>query len=466
MGNPRRKRAGNRNDDPEAVFEPMMSPRLSPLTAACRRVPLRALAVLFAAGAGTAAAPAAAPTTAAARGATGDRILELGRGAVKTVNVRGSGLADAQPPAVTRVSARIAPKRSKRQAYNLTVVRKRINSTKAPQQVRYDARAALTSLDRVTRRSPARSQARREGEGALKVITQMARANRITAARLPIITATLNRNAEWWKQRKATRSGQRVQFDGSQMVWQLYAGSGLQLQWLGTFGHGNFLVGSGGDQARADLTALVDEALALAVPRAGGIAWEYMFPFGGGSPPWASGMAQATGIQVLSRAAAKLERPELLTAAKRALPLFEKEPPSGVASPDSTGTHFLIYSYARNQKVLNAMNQTVNGLYAYVLAAPTDLEARLLFLDGLTWLDKNLSRYDTGSWSRYQLGGGNASAHYHEVARGFLRTTCSLLGNDAKTPGGGPSGAYPPANICAMAERFANYQKKRAAKRR
>ena len=41
---------------------------------------------------------------------------------------------------------------------------------------------------------------------------------------------------------------------------------------------------------------------ALAVQRSKRfIAWEDAFAFGGGSPPWMSGMAQATGIQALAR---------------------------------------------------------------------------------------------------------------------------------------------------------------------
>ncbi len=39
------------------------------------------------------------------------------------------------------------------------------------------------------------------------------------------------------------------------------------------------------------------------------IAWEYMFHFGGGAPPWISGMAEATAIQALARAAVLLEEP-------------------------------------------------------------------------------------------------------------------------------------------------------------
>jgi len=49
------------------------------------------------------------------------------------------------------------------------------------------------------------------------------------------------------------------------------------------------------------------------------VAWEYMFHFGGGAPPWISGMADATGIQALGRAADLLDRPDYLKTARRAV---------------------------------------------------------------------------------------------------------------------------------------------------
>ncbi len=168
-------------------------------------------------------------------------------------------------------------------------------------------------------------------------------------------------------------------------------------------------------------------------------------------------MAEATGVQVLSRAATSLSRPELLDEAKSALGILKAPPPAGVQVIDPTGTHFLIYSFAPSQKVLNAMTQTVNGLYAYVLAQPADVDARLLLLEGLRWLDGNVDRYMTGSWSLYALGGPKATAHYQVVARDFLKTLCALLNKDAQTPGGGPTGAYPSAKICRAADTLTKY---------
>lgn len=392
------------------------------------------------------------------------KVLVLDGSTIRSKTLPGAELAgaDAAPSpgagTVAASAARAAPKKkkAKKKPYDLTVIRKAINNAGGAPNRRLDARAALTSVDRVFRASPKDSQAKRELENVLKNTTIMARGNRITAGRMLMLTETLKRNAQWWKQRQSTGSGQRVLFAGSQMVWQYYPGSGMQLQWLGTFGSGNGLYYSGAAHT-GELKSLVDEAIRLAVPRAGGIAWEYFFPFGGGSPPWVSGMAEATGIQVFSRASSKLAVPNYLTIARTAMTILKTPPPTGVQLVDSTGTFFLIYSYAPGEKVLNAMNQTVNGLYAYVLAAPDDVDARLLLLGGLQWLDANVNRYDTGKWTLYQLGGPAADVHYHTVAKDFLKTLCALLKTDATTPGGGPSGAFPSTRICAAADTWTKY---------
>jgi D-glucuronyl C5-epimerase C-terminus len=124
---------------------------------------------------------------------------------------------------------------------------------------------------------------------------------------------------------------------------------------------------------------------------------------------------------------------------------------------EASGTHFLLYSFERDQRVLNAHTQTLVGLYAYLLVAPDDLQARLAFLDGLRWLERNLPAYDTGRWSLYALSGQPASEHYHLLARDFLRTLCGLLRKDAVAPDGGPSGASDPTIVCAASERWTAY---------
>lgn len=324
------------------------------------------------------------------------------------------------------------------------------------------------------------SGARRIGMRApLAHLDRIAKEGRLTAGRVPALMLTVQRNREAWCCAPLPPNGQRRTFGRSPLVWQHYLGQGWQIQWLATFGKANALWSF--KKKDAELQALLDEAIALAAPRAGGIAWEYLFTFGGGSPPWASGMAQATGIQALSRAAVRLGRPEYFTAARQALGIFRRKPPTGVRVTVGPGrSHYLLYSFAPRQRVLNGFNQAVNGLHDFAALANDD-EGRELYARGVKQLARELPRYDTGGWSRYQLGGRASDVGYHKVARDFLRGLCERTradrtraqaaqgGGAAPGPDGGatptdPPAAAPdrsaptvvvdPAPFCAMADRF------------
>ena len=127
-------------------------------------------------------------------------------------------------------------------------------------------------------------------------------------------------------------AGQRVEFAGSQLVWEYYPGQGIQLQVLGTFGRANGLYSSGAGGYPA-LQQLMAEMIPLAAQRAGSLAWEYYFNFDGGGPPWTSAMSQATGLQALSHAYLATKDPSYLSVAGQALPLFGagRRPGSGPA---------------------------------------------------------------------------------------------------------------------------------------
>lgn len=301
-------------------------------------------------------------------------------------------------------------------------------------------------------------------------LEQVAARGLLTASRLPALMETVKRNRAWWASGPLLGNGQRVAISGSPLVWQYYAGQGLQIQWLGTFGKANALWSTTNTAKEATLRALLNEALRLASGRAGGIAWEYLFRFGGGRPPWASGLAQGTGIQALARSGVKLNEPRYIQAARRALGIFGKSPPSGVGAKTGAGAHYLIYSYARGLRVLNGFTQALNGLYDFAALA-NDAEGRALFARGEAQLRRELSRYDTGAWSRYALG-SDADLSYHTLARDFLRGLCSRLTAQNKgtqtgsTPTGGARTSVPlapvlpgvnPAPYCSAAERFTSY---------
>src|SRR5688572_23925355 len=193
--------------------------------------------------------------------------------------------------------------------------------------------------------------ARRAGlGGALENAELIAANGQLTPSRLPAVFLTVARNRQWWTTGTLLSNNQRVEFADSEIVWQNYSGQGIHIQVLGTFGRANGLWGSKDDEA---LRALLDEMLALASDRGGVMAWEYLFRFGGGSPPWASGMAQATGVQALARAAERLGAPGYREAAMRALALFETPVPVGVRADGPSGPHYLLYSFAPDLRVQN-----------------------------------------------------------------------------------------------------------------
>ena len=128
-------------------------------------------------------------------------------------------------------------------------------------------------------------------------VEAMAAKGQLVASRLPVVFATVERNRQWWTTQSLLGSSQRVSFTGSRLVWEYYPGQGIEIQWLATFGEANGYYNSHQTTALKEVL----EGVALATQRAGGIAWEYMFQFDGGLPPWTTGLSQGTAIQALSR---------------------------------------------------------------------------------------------------------------------------------------------------------------------
>lgn len=279
-----------------------------------------------------------------------------------------------------------------------------------------DAEATLRTLAG-TRRS--------ELDGVVSDLDAMAARGQLTGSRAPALLLTLARNVEYWRTGPLLGYNQRVGFPGSELVWQHYAGHGVQIQWLGTFGKLNGLW-SGGKRYDVRAGVLLDEILALATPRAGGLAWEYLFPFDGQQPPWVSSLAQGTGLQAMAREGVRLARPDVLAIAGRGLGIFQTPPPEGVRVDADGGAHYLQYSGLPQLQVLNGFVQSLVGLYDYARLTG-DTTAQLLFQQGDAAARVEVPRFDTGAWSLYSRGNGTTESDlgYHKLLRDFLTQLCA-----------------------------------------
>jgi hypothetical protein len=265
----------------------------------------------------------------------------------------------------------------------------------------------------------------RELGGVIADLDDMAARRQLTPSRLNPLFLTLQRNVEWWTTQRLLSSGERVSFPDSQLVWQLYPGHGLQIQWLGTFGKLNALYKQG---KRSDAAggALLDEVKGLASQRAGGLAWEYLFPFDGQKPPWVSSLAQGTGLQSMAREATRLKRQaEIFPIVTAGLGIFKTAPPTGVRIADGDGSHYLQYSGLPKLKIINGFIQSLVGLYD-VADLTGDPTAQELFQAGDVAGREEIGAFNTGAWSLYSRGSVSyeSNLNYHTLLRDFLVQLC------------------------------------------
>jgi D-glucuronyl C5-epimerase C-terminus len=287
------------------------------------------------------------------------------------------------------------------------------------------------------KRSVARLSGTRRTElsAVLANVQAIAAAGELSASRLPAVFLTLERNRAWWTSEPLLSSGERVSFPKSKLIWEYYPGQGIEIQWLATFGEGNGFFLSGHENA--NLRQLVAEAIPLASKRAGGIAWEYLFRFDGGAPPWTSGLSQGTGLEVLARAYSRFKEPAMLSAAQQALGIFHTAPPQGVRVKTAAGAMYAEYTYAPSDRILNGFIQALVGLYEYT-ALTQDPAGLALFEAGDAEARAEVPHYDTGGWSLYEQF-GESNLNYHELLTEFLQHLCE------RTRKGPPVPAAPPA---------------------
>jgi hypothetical protein len=316
----------------------------------------------------------------------------------------------------------------------------------APQGTLY--RSVLAKARTV--RDGLRGVRRREMASVLRIAGQIAKRGDLTTGRMPALFLTLERNAEWWavngppapgspgengargrrcKPLRPRARAARISFPGSELVFQYYPGRGLQLQVNGTWGRANALLGSDDPALNARGAALLNELLALGVVRSGVLAWEYLFPIFGGRPPWISALSQATAVQALTRAAAKLGRPDLLNVAGEAAGAFSFPPPAGVRVGLGRGAvWFALYSFAPRLRVLNAHLDAVQALFDFAKASG-DPHTIAAYQAGLLAAHRRIRGFDTGQWSKYANPGALADLNYHVLNRDLATAVCRRSGD-------------------------------------
>jgi len=242
----------------------------------------------------------------------------------------------------------------------------------------------------------------------------------------------LRRNLEYWPSLTFPANRDHVTFRGSELVFEYYRGSGLQLQALVNFKKANMLQGacvkSTGAECRRDrLRRLLSEMTSVSSTRGGFRAWEYYFDWGGGRPPWMSGMAQATGIQAFALASQLLGDPTYLATARQGFGAFATPPPTGIATPGPMGgIHYLQYSFAPRTFIINAFIQSLVGLYDFA-EITGDATARCLFDVAEPEARLEVPLNDIGDWSTYSFRGAESTSVYHELLRELLSSLCDRV---------------------------------------
>jgi len=302
---------------------------------------------------------------------------------------------------------------------------------------------------------PKGSVRRREMIASLNIVRGMAARGVLAPDVMPMAFLTLQRNADWWathgppgnggspgekgaagrkckplripKKRKRHRKAHasRLTFPDSNVVFQWYPGLGLQIQVNGTFAAINTLFAQNTEESKAQARDALDEMLTLASRRGGAITWDYLFPFGGASPPWTSGLSQATAI----RAYLKANR---YATAREIGALFGVRAPLGIRVPlGRDGNWYALYSYAPGERVLNAHLNAVIALHD--LARVTqDPEIAALEAEGERAARRHIKRFDvSGVWSRYEEGGPPADLNYHVLNRDLAGALCRRTGEAA-----------------------------------
>ncbi len=274
----------------------------------------------------------------------------------------------------------------------------------------------------------------------------LAASGRLTAGRFAPVFLTLRRNDEFWRTAPLPAPAHRELFGRDPAVFQYYPGRGMQLQQLASWGRVNARLAvcrGGGHCPRRMIRRALDRLVALGARRDRFVAWEYYFSFGGGTPPWISGMTQGTAVQALARGARVLRSRRYRRTAVRALGAFRAPPPVGVGVDAPGGRHYLMYSFSPGLRILNGNLQAITGLRDLAVLGRSRA-ARVLYRRGERAARAAVAGYDTGAWSLYSRSGRESTLSYHQLVGRFLGNLCR------RTSG---------RTYCSAERRFARYER-------
>ena len=285
--------------------------------------------------------------------------------------------------------------------------------------------------------------------GVIFALDRIARSGSLTVSRMHALFFQLDHNTQFWPSTRLPRippptpspcryfakkggfvTPVRYVFDDSPLIFEYYPGNGLQLQALANWGKVNALggacLGVYGPNVPCEpdkLKAYLDAMVSIASNRGGFTTWEYWFPFGGGSPPWTSGLSQGTAITALVRGYLVLKDPHYLDVARSAVGAYTHSAPEGVLTHAFGGDWYAEYSFAPGTFILNGFLQALNGIWD-LYAVTKSSSVRAIFTRGSRAAKHALHHYDTGAWSLYTLGGQEDDLNYHRLVRDFLTGLC------------------------------------------
>jgi hypothetical protein len=269
-----------------------------------------------------------------------------------------------------------------------------------PAAARLDRRVIAHSVHLIRTLPPSR---RARVEVALEQVGALGK--RLTAPRAVAVFGQLQANDDYFARHGVPRGGTDIAAaDG--IVYRYFPGRCFEFHPLANVSALNAHVAA---KDVAGARRLAEALIARAVPRGGGVAWEYYFPYGGGRPPWVSGMAQAVGAQAFARAGSLVTDASaaLLTEATSAFRTVPR-----LTTQVAAGPWIRLYSFSKNP-VLNAQLQSVVSLKTYAAAA-SDATATALASRMEQAAAATLSRFDTGYWTDYSLAGNPSPLSYEK----------------------------------------------------